>query len=78
MFDYRTYLLAAVALKLRDLCTPYTKIGDAVPEQCDNDDFWIAAESAVRSIHKDIRLDDFPPEAVGVIGPELCGPVAWP
>ena len=68
----------AVALKLRDICTPYTKIGGAVPEQCDNDDFWIAVESAVRSIHKDIRLDDFPPEAVGVIWPELCGPVAWP
>ena len=69
---------AAVALKLRDLCTPYTKIGDAVPEQCDNDDSWIAAESTVRLIHKDICLDDFPPEVVGVIGLELCGPVAWP
>ena len=57
---------------------PYTKIGDAVPEQCNNDDFWIAAKSAVRLIHKDIHLDDFLPEAVCVIGPELCRPVTWP
>ena len=56
----------------------YTKIGDAVPEKCNNDNFWIASESAVRSIHKDICLDDFPPGAVGVIGPEICGPIAWP
>ena len=57
---------------------PYTKVGNAIPEQWNYDNLWISAEGTVKSIHKEIRLADFPPEAVNIIGLEICRPVAYP
>lgn len=75
--DIRVPLPLHVSKALLQQVRPFTQPGDAVPDPCDLDDWWVLAEQGVMAISPSVDLSDFPPEGIENVGKLLLGPVAW-